>query len=130
MNADRDPVGLWKVLSMLKEEIPGFGEDLQIKLIGKVAPEVRKNIYTYNLSESLIYIDYLPHQEVLRHQSSAQVLLLAVNKVPSAKGIITGKIFLPLLKTFLRISGTSRPCIFCLPMKTTVSREFFPAGTF
>jgi hypothetical protein len=30
---------------------------------------------------------------VLRHQSSAQVLLLAVNKVPSAKGIITGKIF-------------------------------------
>ncbi len=93
MNADRDPQVLWKVLSMLKEEIPGFAEDLQIKLIGKVAPEVRKNIYTYNLSESLIYIDYLPHQEVLRHQSSAQVLLLAVNKVPSAKGIITGKIF-------------------------------------
>jgi len=93
MNADRDPQVLWKVLSMLKEEIPGFAEDLQIKLIGKVAPGVRKNIYTYNLSESLIYIDYLPHQEVLRHQSSAQVLLLAVNKVPSAKGIITGKIF-------------------------------------
>lgn len=93
MNADRDPQVFWKVLSMLKEEIPGFAEDLQIKLIGKVAPEVRKNIYTYNLSESLIYIDYLPHHEVLRHQSSAQVLLLAVNKVPSAKGIITGKIF-------------------------------------
>ena len=93
MNADRDPVGLWKVLSMLKEEIPGFAEDLQIKLIGKVAPEVRKNIYTYNLSESLIYIDYLPHREVLRHQSSAQVLLLAVNKVPSAKGSLPEKIF-------------------------------------
>jgi glycosyltransferase involved in cell wall biosynthesis len=93
MNADRDPQVFWKVLSMLKEEIPGFAEDLQIKLIGKIASEVRKNIYTYNLSESLIYIDYLPHHEVLRHQSSAQVLLLAVNKVPSAKGIITGKIF-------------------------------------
>ncbi len=93
MNADRDPVVLWKVLSMLKEEIPGFEADLLIKLIGKVAQEVRKNIYTYNLSESLIFIDYLRHQEVLRHQSSAEVLLLAVNKVPSAKGIITGKIF-------------------------------------
>lgn len=93
MNADRDPQVFWKVLSMLKEEIPGFSDDLQIKLIGKVAPEVRKNLYTYNLTESLMYIDYLPHHEVLRHQSSAQVLLLAVNKVPSAKGIITGKIF-------------------------------------
>lgn len=93
MNADRDPLILWKVLRMLKEEIPGFEADLQIKLIGKVAPEVRKNIYTNNLSESLIYVDYLPHQEVLRHQSSAQILLLAVNRVPSAKGIITGKIF-------------------------------------
>jgi len=93
MNADRDPQVLWKVLSLLKEEIPGFGADLQIKLIGKVAQEVRRNTEIYNLTDSVIFIDYLPHDEVLKHQCSAQVLLLAVNRVPFAKGIITGKVF-------------------------------------
>jgi glycosyltransferase involved in cell wall biosynthesis len=36
---------------------------------------------------------YLPHHEVIQVQRKAQVLLLSVNNVPSAKGIITGKIF-------------------------------------
>jgi hypothetical protein len=35
----------------------------------------------------------LPHEEVYEYQKKSQLLLLAVNKVPSAKGIITGKIF-------------------------------------
>lgn len=39
------------------------------------------------------YITYLPHKEVVIFQQSAQILLLAVNKVPSANGIITGKVF-------------------------------------
>ncbi|MBL4905191.1 MAG: hypothetical protein JKZ00_04100 [Flavobacteriaceae bacterium] len=33
------------------------------------------------------------HEQVLKHQQQSQVLLLAVNNVPSAKGIITGEIF-------------------------------------
>ena len=40
-----------------------------------------------------MYITYLPHKEVVIFQQSAQILLLAVNKVPSASGIITGKLF-------------------------------------
>ena len=35
----------------------------------------------------------LKHQDISNHQSSAQVLLLSINNVPSAKAIITGKIF-------------------------------------
>jgi len=38
-------------------------------------------------------IDYVSHQEVITYQKSAQVLLISVNNVPSAKGILTGKIF-------------------------------------
>ena len=39
------------------------------------------------------FIDYVPHYEVSKHQLGAQVLLLPVNRVPSAKGIVTGKVF-------------------------------------
>tara|TARA_B100000963_G_C22444593_1_gene588242 strand:- start:514 stop:873 length:360 start_codon:yes stop_codon:yes gene_type:complete len=35
----------------------------------------------------------MSHQEVSKYQLSSQVLLLCINDVPSAKGIITGKIF-------------------------------------
>jgi len=93
MNADRNPKILWKVLADLIKSNPDFKEDLQINLIGKVAPEVLKDIKTYGLDENVQLTDYLSHVEVLRHQSSARVLLLVTNNVPSAKGIITGKIF-------------------------------------
>ncbi len=86
LNADRNPVALWKAISELELKCT-------IQLIGKVANEVKESIETYGLSCQIKFIDYLPHNEVTQYQQKSQVLLLAVNKVPSAKGIITGKIF-------------------------------------
>ena len=93
MNADRNPEALWKVLSELIKENKDFAEDLQLKFIGKLAHEVFESIKNYKLTSLIEFIPYLPHQEVIIFQHSAQVLLLAVNKVPSASGIITGKLF-------------------------------------
>ncbi|MEN8805724.1 MAG: glycosyltransferase family 4 protein [Wenyingzhuangia sp.] len=88
LNADRNPIVLWEALSQLKEKIT-----CQIQLIGKVAQEVKESIEKYKLSEVVTFIDYVPHDEVKIYQQKSQVLLLAVNNVPSAKGIVTGKIF-------------------------------------
>lgn len=93
MNADRNPILLWKVLSELIQEDKNFASVLKIKLIGKVAEEVKKSIHKNKLEKYIEFIDYLPYKEVLDYQKSAQVLLLSVNNVPSSKGIITGKIF-------------------------------------
>ncbi|WP_139959406.1 glycosyltransferase [Flavicella sediminum] len=93
MNEDRNPLVLWKVLKELTEEIPSFKKDLEIKLIGKIAQPVLKEIEQKGLSGHLNQIEYLAHSEVQEYQRKSQVLLLAVNNVPSAKGIITGKIF-------------------------------------
>jgi len=93
MNADRNPKILWKVLAELIDKNPDFSNDLQIKLIGKVAKEVKQNIHENRLEKYIDFIDYLSHKEVVDYQKSAQVLLLAVNNVPAAKGIITGKVF-------------------------------------
>ena len=92
MNADRNPKMLWEVLNELSTEITEFDNDLEIKLIGSIADEVTKNIQAYAFKNTT-HISYVPHSEVKKHQQEAQVLLLAVNNVPSAKGIITGKIF-------------------------------------
>ncbi len=93
MNSDRNPNILWEVLSDLIDENSDFAKDLQVKLIGKTATEVQQAIRKNNLKNNVSFISYLPHNKVVQHQKSAQVLLLAVNNVPSAKGIITGKIF-------------------------------------
>lgn len=92
MNADRNPKILWEVLEELMRENEGFKKDIQIKLIGKLANEVAISISKFP-EEMIDKIGYLSHSEVKKYQLKSQVLLLAINNVPSAKGIITGKIF-------------------------------------
>lgn len=93
MNADRNPKILWEALADLCKEIDGFKENLKIQLIGQLDDSVIGSIDTYRLRSATELISYLPHKEVYEYQKKSQVLLLAVNDVPSAKGIITGKIF-------------------------------------
>ena len=92
MNADRNPKVLWEVLLELIQENVEFKNDLEIKLIGKIANDVEVSLRELP-SEIINKISYVSHQKVKKFQQQSQVLLLAVNKVPSAKGIITGKIF-------------------------------------
>lgn len=92
MNADRNPKTLWTALAELSEENENFKNDLEIKLIGKIADEVESGLKKHRF-KNVVRINYVPHKEVQQYQKKSQILLLAVNKVPSAKGIITGKIF-------------------------------------
>ena len=93
LNSDRNHKILWEALSELKCEVNGFSEDLEIKLIGKVCTETLEDINKYGLLNNFTPINYVSHEKVITYQKSAQVLLLLINNVPSAKGIITGKIF-------------------------------------
>ncbi len=92
MNADRNPKTLWKALAELSEENTDFKNDLEIKVIGKLSDDVVEDLKKYDF-KNVARINYVPHKEVQEYQRASQVLLLAVNNVPSAKGIITGKIF-------------------------------------
>lgn len=93
MNADRNPVILWEVLNELIDESSEFAKDLQVKLIGKCDREVYLSIQRMKLGDYINFVSYMPHKEVLKFQRSSQLLLIAVNNVPSAKAIITGKVF-------------------------------------
>ncbi len=92
MNADRNPISLWKAISEISKENDAFAADYQIQFVGKIAPEVHDCLEEYHI-KNIIDIGYVSHQEVTKYQQKSQVLLLAVNNVKSAKGVITGKIF-------------------------------------
>jgi glycosyltransferase involved in cell wall biosynthesis len=92
MNSDRNPKLLWNVLADICNENSEFKNYLKINLIGKLAPEVIQDLDVFKTS-TIDIIDYLPHLEVRKYQQKSQLLLLMVNNVPNAKGIITGKIF-------------------------------------
>ncbi|HSQ46448.1 MAG TPA: glycosyltransferase, partial [Lutibacter sp.] len=84
---------LWEVLSEIVSENKEFATDFELKLIGKADVSVFADISTFRLSNNVQIIDYVTHDKVVEFQKKSQVLLLIVNNVPSAKGIITGKIF-------------------------------------
>jgi glycosyltransferase involved in cell wall biosynthesis len=93
MNDDRNPKALWKVLGKMGASNPEFERDLKIRIVGSCSSEVLKSIDSNGLSKNLENLGYQDHRQVARYQRSAQLLLLTVNEVPSAKGIVTGKIF-------------------------------------
>lgn len=93
MNEDRNPLVLWEALAQLATEIKGFSTNLEVQLIGKLDPSVLNSIEKQGLKENTKIMSYLAHDKVYEYQKKSQLLLLAINNVPSAKGIITGKIF-------------------------------------
>ena len=93
MNADRNPKMLWEVLSEIIIENKEFTKDFELRLVGSIDAAVLNEIENYKLTTNVNIIKYLPHNKVIEFQKKSQVLLLIVNNVPSAKGILTGKIF-------------------------------------
>ena len=93
LNAARNPITLWKVLSDICLENAQFKTSLEIQLVGKVDYSVLESIEKYNLTDNLLKVDYLSHNEAIAKQQSSQLLLLLINNSGNAKGILTGKFF-------------------------------------
>ena len=90
---DRNPKVLWEILSELKTEIPTFGKDLKIELIGRVGESVKQTIIAEGLADNLTIPGYVTHQEALIKQRSAQILLLLEIDSIETQAIIPGKLF-------------------------------------
>ena len=93
MNADRNPKIFWKALKELVDENADFAQDLSVKLIGKCDEEVYRSVSDFGLNKYVNFVAYVAHRDVLKFQRSSQLLLLAVNDVPSSRSVITGKVF-------------------------------------
>lgn len=90
---ERNPETLWKILSELIHENNNFASDFQLQLAGVVSDEVIKSIRSYGLSDYLINIGYISHNQVLDIQKKSQVLLVLEIDSIETRAIIPGKIF-------------------------------------
>ena len=93
LNADRNPPQLWEAFGELCKEIPGLKEKLKLRFIGKTDFVVFDALEKLGLADCAERIDYLPHNEVVKTLTRAQVLLLLINNTPNVMGVIPGKIF-------------------------------------
>jgi glycosyltransferase involved in cell wall biosynthesis len=83
----------WQGLNELRQENPELAEALEVRIYGVTDPIVQQQISGFEDQSWIHFLPYVSHSEVIQIQRAARVLLLSVNNVPSAKGIITGKIF-------------------------------------
>ena len=93
IGANRNKHQLWQALQELTADHEGLRKDLKIRLIGQVDQSVIRSIADNGLQDNTEIIPYLPHDEVLQLQQTSQILLLLINNTPSARGILTGKLF-------------------------------------
>ena len=89
----RNPKALWEVLAACIKDIPGFSEELEIKLVGVVGDEIIESIREAGLFDHLIHIPYVSHPEAVRLQQKSQLLLLTEIDSPETQAIIPGKFF-------------------------------------
>jgi len=92
-NKDRNPGKLWVAINEISKNSPEFKKLLRIQLIGQTDDSIINDIRKNNLTENLILIEHLAHQEGLVQLSKSQVLLLPLNDAPNVKGILPGKMF-------------------------------------
>lgn len=100
LNNRRNHPALWKAIQELITEQPELKKSIEISLVGKTDIDARNDIKKYGLASFTTLIDYMPHEDVIREQMQANILLLLINRFGedgdrfrSSKGTLTGKVF-------------------------------------
>ena len=91
--ADGNPLNLWDALAERCAADPTFRERLQIRLAGKVDAAVTEAVRARGLGGNLVELGYLPHDETVREQRAADILLLPLRREPEYAKVLPGKIF-------------------------------------
>ncbi|WP_311195931.1 hypothetical protein [Antarcticibacterium sp. 1MA-6-2] len=89
----RNPENLWQVLGELISEDKNFKKEFRLELTGAVSDDLLASIKKAGLEEHLQHRKYVSHNEALRLQKEATVLLLIEINSEITKGIIAGKLF-------------------------------------
>ena len=91
--SDGDPEALWAALAQKCREDKEFSEMLRIRLAGKNDKAIISSIINAGLAAKLRDIGYVSHQDAVREQKNASVLILPLRKEPEYKATIPGKLF-------------------------------------
>ena len=91
--SDGNPVNLWRALAAKCSESQDFASRLEIRLAGKVDPEIVEAIKAAGLEPQLKLLGYLPHGESVAELRQADLILLPLRRSPEYTKVYPGKIF-------------------------------------
>ena len=91
--SDGNPLKLWEVLARKCSEDRNFKSQLRIRLAGKTDAEILEALRIRGLADNVENLGYLPHQQTVELQRSANVLLLPLRQEPEYAKALPGKIF-------------------------------------
>ena len=91
--ADGNPDVIWKVLAEKCASDPEFRKLLRIRLAGKTDPEIIASICAAGLEDNLIDLGYQSHNNAVREQKNASLLILPLRKEPEYRATLPGKLF-------------------------------------
>lgn len=111
---DRNPENLFQAMATLNEEIPGFKENVRIKLIGQTDLSVMKTIREFGLDDQIIQTGTIPRKQVLQELVNSWALLLPLNKAANVGGRMPGK--------FYEYIRSERPILSFGPQGTDIDR--------
>ena len=91
--SDGNPLGLWDVLAAKCGSDEAFSKALRIRLAGKVDTGIVEALRSRGLGDKLDLLGYLPHDDTVREQRAADVLILPLRQEPEYAKVLPGKIF-------------------------------------
>ena len=118
LNGARNPHALWEAVAALNphETMPKF----RVALIGNVEPAVLSDAERFGLIDRVDLMPYVPHADAVRRMQSSTMLLLSINRVKGAEGIVTGKLY--------EYVATRRPVIGIGPVTGDAARILHESG--
>ena len=80
---------------VFRKLIDKYGERalLKAQFVGKFSPQVRAFVDRYDLAANVLFKEYVPHSEAVKHMRDCSALLLIIAEASNEKGLISGKIF-------------------------------------
>ena len=89
LNEARTPVALWRALAEVGAAVP----KLRVRLVGHVDPVAVQAAEAAGVGERVETGAYVPHDAAVRLMRQSPLVLLVINRVPGAEGIMTGKLY-------------------------------------
>lgn len=93
INAERNPINLWRALSHLAENNSAFKNKLKIIFAGLTDSSVTNSIKEFGLSDFFEYKGQISHPEAIKLVLNSDLLLLTLFESELQNGVITGKFF-------------------------------------
>jgi glycosyltransferase involved in cell wall biosynthesis len=85
------PANYYKALLSLCQNHPEVKSDLKVWMIGHVVPKDRMDAKEYGLDQVITFMDFMPHDQILRWILAADVLVMFLDS--SVPTVIPGKVF-------------------------------------